>query len=191
MVCNSPSKKKWIEQEGENFLKEVGIEKGQSVLDFGSGNGTYTIPASKIVGTNAKVYAVDKDKNVLDKLKRELEKKEIINVELINAKTQIPLNENTVDVVLCYDVLHLVGKDDRSTVKDRMNLYEIIWKISRKNSLLSVYPTHLTTHTDITSNQEIKKEIEKAGFRFEKEIHAELMHDDDRTKGCILNFRKL
>lgn len=180
----------WMEKDGEKFLKEVGIGKGQSVLDFGSGEGNYTIPASKIVGTNAKVYAVDKDKNALDKLKRKLEKRGIINVELINAKTKIPLDENTVDVVLCYDIIHLVGKEDSSTAKDRMNLYEIIRRIARKNALFSVYPTHLATHTDVTSNQEIKKEIEKAGFRFEKEIHAELIHDNNRIKGCILNFRK-
>ncbi len=177
--------------EGEKFLQEVGIKKGQGVLDFGSGEGNYTIPASKIVGTNAKVYAVDKDKNVLDKLKRKLEKMGIINVELINEKTKIPLEENTVDVVLCYDVIHLVGKNDSSTVRDRMKLYEIIRRIARKNALFSVYPTHLATHTDVTSNHEIKKEIEKAGFRFEREIHTELIHDDNRIKGCVLNFRKL
>jgi cyclopropane fatty-acyl-phospholipid synthase-like methyltransferase len=180
----------WMEKDGEKFLKEIGIGKGQSVLDFGSGEGNYTIPASKIVGINAKVYAVDKDKNVLDKLKRKLEKSGIINVELINAKTEIPLDENTVDVVLCYDIIHLVGKGDSSTAKDRKNLYEIIRRIARKNALFSVYPTHLATHTDVTSNQEIKEEIEKAGFRFEKEIHAELIHDNSRIKGCILNFRK-
>ncbi len=182
---------KWMEHEVKMFLRKVGIKKGQSVLDFGSGKGIYAIPASQIIGANSKVYAVDKDKNVLNKLKRKLKELRITNVELINEKTKIPLDENTVDVVLCYDVIHLVGEKDSSTVKDRMNLYEIIWKIARKNSLLSVYPTHLTTHTDITSNQEVKKEIERAGFGFEKEIHAELIHDDNRIKGCILNFRKL
>ena len=181
---------KWIEEDGERFLQGVGIKKGQSVLDFGSGEGHYTIPASKVVGANAKVYAVDKDKNVLNKLKRKLEEKGIINVELINEKTKIPLDENTVDVVLCYDVIHLVGKKNSSTVKDRMKLYEIIRRIAKENALFSVYPTHLVTHTDVTSNQEIKKEIEKAGFRFEREIHAELIHDDNRIKGCILDFRK-
>jgi len=182
---------KWIKQEGEEFLRKIGVKEGQNVLDFGSGEGNYTIPASKIVGTKAKVYAVDKDKNVLDNLKRKIEEHRITNVELINEKTKIPLNDNKVDVVLCYDIIHLVGKNDSSTVEDRMKLYEIIKRIAKKNALFSVYPTHLVTHTDVTSNQEIKKEIEKAGFKFEREIHAELIHDDIRVKGCVLNFRKL
>jgi len=190
MLAMKSNIRKWIEQDGEKFLEGVGIKKGQSVLDFGSGEGYYTIPASKIVGANAKVYAVDKDKNVLDKLKRKLEERGIINVELINKKTKIPLDENTVDVILCYDIIHLVGKNDSSTVRDRIKLYEIIRRIARKNALFSVYPTHLATHTDVTSNQEIKKEIEKTGFRFEREIHAELIHDSNKVKGLILNFRK-
>ncbi|MFZ2071011.1 MAG: class I SAM-dependent methyltransferase [Halobacteriota archaeon] len=182
--------KKWIEQDGEKFLEGIGIKKGQAVLDFGCGEGHYTIPASKVVGANAKVYALDKDKNVLDKLKRKLEEKEIINVELINEETRIPLGEDTVDVVLCYDVIHLVGKNESSTVKDRMKLYGTIRRIAKGNALVSVYPTHLVTHTDVTSNQEIKKEIEIAGFKYERKIHTELIHDDNKVKGYILNFRK-
>ncbi len=181
--------KKWIEQDGEKFLEGVGIEKGQTVLDFGSGEGHYTIPASKVVGANAKVYAVDKNKNVLNKLKRKLEEEEITNVELMNEETKIPLGEDTVDAVLCYDVIHLVGKNESSTVEDRMKLYRTIKRIAKENALVSVYPTHLVTHTDVTSNQEIKKEIEKVGFKFEREIHTELIHDDNKVKGYILNFR--
>jgi len=182
--------RKWIEQDGEKFLEEVGIKKGQIVLDFGSGEGHHTIPASKVVGANAKVYALDKNRNVLDKLKKILEERKITNVELMNEETGIPLDENSVDVVLCYDVIHLVGKNDSSTAKDRMRLYEIIRRVTRQNALVSVYPTHFATHTDVTSHQEIKKEIEEAGFKFEKEIHTELIHDDNKVEGDILNFRK-
>ncbi|MFH1476509.1 MAG: hypothetical protein ABIH24_03320 [Verrucomicrobiota bacterium] len=55
--------KKWMEQGGKKFLEEVGVKKGHTVLDFGSGAGHYTIPVSKITGANVKVYAADKDKN--------------------------------------------------------------------------------------------------------------------------------
>jgi len=181
----------WIEKEGKIFLRKIGIKEGQNVLDFGSGEGNYTIPASKIVGTTSRVYAVDKDKNVLDKLKSKLKKNNITNVEIINEETKIPLDKNSIDAVLCYDILHLVGKNDSSTIKDRLRLYEIINKIAKKNALFSVYPTHLAAQTDVTSNREIKKEIEKSGFKFEKEINVELIHDNERVKGVIMNFRKV
>jgi precorrin-6B methylase 2 len=50
------------------LLKDVGIEAGQVVLDFGCGSGTYTVPAARIVGDKGKVYALDKDSEVLNKL---------------------------------------------------------------------------------------------------------------------------
>lgn len=180
--------KKWIEQNGEKFLAKVGIKKGQTVLDFGSGEGNYTIPASKLIGSNAKVYAVDKDEKVLNKLKRKLKEEHITNVELIK-ETKIPVDKDRVDAVLCYDVIHLVGKNDSSTIKDRVKLYRTIRKIVKQSALFSIYPTHLTEQTDVTSKEDIRQEIEQVGFKFEKEIHTELIHDDNKVKGCILNFR--
>ena len=38
------------------LLKAVGIKKGQTVLDFGCGEGNYTIPAAKLVKNEGKVY---------------------------------------------------------------------------------------------------------------------------------------
>lgn len=181
---------KWIEEDGVNFLKKIGMRKGYTVLDFGCGEGNYTIPASSLIGNTGIVYAVDKNDSALNELERTIAKKNIKNIEIIKDLKDASLKHPSIDVVLCYDVLHLVGKKNSSTAKDRMNLYEIIRGIAKENALFSVYPTHLATHTDVTSNQEIKKEIEKAGFRFEKEIHAELIHDSNRIKGCILNFRK-
>ena len=35
-----------------------------------------------------------------------------------------------------------------------------------------------------------QKEIEKAGFKFKREIYTELIHDDNMVKGYILNFRR-
>ncbi|MBE9483077.1 MAG: hypothetical protein IMY88_05280, partial [Chloroflexi bacterium] len=49
----------WIEEAGEKFLKDIGIKRGQKVLDFGCGSGNYTIPAARIVGEQALVYALD------------------------------------------------------------------------------------------------------------------------------------
>ncbi|RKY42521.1 MAG: hypothetical protein DRP85_02595 [Candidatus Makaraimicrobium thalassicum] len=181
---------KWVEEEGLKFFRKIGIREGQTLLDFGCGEGYYTIPVSKAVGKTGKVYALDKDNAALDKLKTRIEQGNVKNVKLINERTKIPLEDNSVDVVLFYDVIHLVGKNNRSTVKDRMKLYEAMRRITKEDALVSVYPTHLDTHTDVTSKQEIRKEIEKAGFKFEKEIYCELVHDNSRVEGYVLNFRR-
>jgi len=53
--------KKWLQKHAEIFLAEIGIRKGQIVLDFGCNEGNYTIPAARIIGEKGKVYAIDKE----------------------------------------------------------------------------------------------------------------------------------
>ena len=128
--------RRWIEKDGVKFLQEIGIKKGQTVLDFGSGEGHYTLPASKVVGANAKVYALDKDKDAFDKLKRTAEKSNIKNIELIKEDAKIPLEDNSLDAVLCYDVIHYENKKKRNVV------YNEIHRVLKKGGLFSVYPKH-------------------------------------------------
>ncbi|MCK4241915.1 MAG: methyltransferase domain-containing protein, partial [Dehalococcoidia bacterium] len=42
-----------------DILKEVGIEPGFHVLDYGCGPGSYTIPLAELVGESGKIYALD------------------------------------------------------------------------------------------------------------------------------------
>lgn len=67
----------WLIKDGEEFLKFIGIKKGQIMLDFGCGEGYYTIPASKAVGEKGEIYALDKDKAALNKLVRSIKKNNI------------------------------------------------------------------------------------------------------------------
>ncbi len=183
--------KNWMEKEGMSFLRKVGIGQGQVVLDFGCRNGNYTIPVARVVEENGLVYALDKSNEKLDELMKRAERYGLKNIKRIDTKGElkIHLKDKTVDAILLYDVIHLVGKNDSSTMRDRKNLYEEVYRIAKNNALISVYPTHLTTHTDIDSIKEVKQEIEQC-FLFERRISSKLVHDDGFVNGEILNFRK-
>ena len=60
--------KEWLNREGEAFLEDIGIKKGDVVLDFGCGAGYYTILAAKVVSKEGKVYTMDKDIESIHKL---------------------------------------------------------------------------------------------------------------------------
>lgn len=175
----------------EAVLKTAGILKGYTVLDFGCHKGNYTIPAAEIVGKDGTVYAVDKYAENLEEVMKRAERAGLRNVRMINTsgKLRLPLKDGEADAVLLYDVIHLVGKNDSSTRKDRESLYMEISRIAGKNALVSVYPKHLKTHTDITSVEEAKREI-SGYFMFEKRIMSIMLHDEKFEKGEILNFRK-
>ncbi|MEA3560420.1 MAG: class I SAM-dependent methyltransferase [Candidatus Omnitrophota bacterium] len=181
--------KKWIEQDGIKFLKEIGVKKNQSLLDFGCGEGHYAIPASKIVGKSGKIYALDKDRNTLDTLKKLIKQDSIKNINLINENSKIPLEDNSVDAVLCYDIIHYVDKREREAV------YKEIYRVLRKEGLFSVYPKHHKEDTPLNELAEVGlediiKEIKKSNFILKYKLFKTLLHDEYYNKGYILNFRK-
>ncbi|MCK4688715.1 MAG: class I SAM-dependent methyltransferase [Candidatus Marinimicrobia bacterium] len=182
----------WLENKGLEFLKKIGIKSGQTVLDFGCGKGNYTLPAAKIVEKEGIVYALDKNSETLVQLGERAKKEGLTNIKRINTSGKIDtgLRNDSIDAVLLYDIIHLVGKDDSSTLKDRKKLYKEAHRLIKPSGMLSVYPTHLKTHTDVGSVEEIRREIIDFSFEFEKEFLEILVHDDIFIEGKILNFRK-
>ena len=116
--------KKWLEKDGEQFLKKIGLKEGQTVLDFGCGDGHYTIPAARLLGKKGKVYALDKDKNALNELEKTAMRFGLKNIESINGDTKIPLKDNSMDVVLCYDVVHYM--------KNRTLIYDEAYRVLKE-----------------------------------------------------------
>ena len=175
--------KKWFDQMGEIFLIDIGIDQNHSVIDFGCGKGTYAIPAARVVGEGGKVYAVDKNKESLDELMQRSKKMGLKNIERIDVQERIkvPLQKESVDVVLLYDVIHLVG--------NRKKLLTEIYQVSKPNALISVYPKHHQEDMNMELD-DVKEEIESAGFGFERMLYKTLMHNNYIEQGDILNFRK-
>ena len=175
--------KKWLDRMGEIFLIDVGIEQNHSVIDFGCGAGNYTIPAAKVVGESGRVYAVDKNKESLDELMHRSEKIGLKNIERIDVseRIKVPLQEESVDVVLLYDVIHLV--DNRRKLLTEMH------QVLKTNALISIYPKH---HQECMNMEldDVKEEIKSAGFGFERMLYKTLMHDNHLEQGYVLNFRK-
>ncbi|MBN2119806.1 MAG: class I SAM-dependent methyltransferase [Candidatus Omnitrophica bacterium] len=181
--------KEWIELDGVKFLQEIGLKKGQVVLDFGSGKGHYTIPASKAVGRDGKVYALDNDRGVLDKLKRLIQQEKIKNIEVISESSKVPLDDESVDVVLCYDVIHYGNRKERKAV------YSEVYRALKREGLFSVYPKHYKKDHPLMELANIDldriiEEVEETGFILQHKFSKRLLHDEYYNEGHILNFRK-
>ncbi len=176
---------RWLKGDGEVYLKDMGIEKGQIVLDFGCGDGHYTIPAAKVVGKKGLVYAQDKDKGALDELIKRAKAEGLKNIKAIETKGElrIDLNDESLDAVLLYDVLHYHDK------KERRKIYGEVYRILKNGALLSVFPRHHKEEMHLELDQ-VREEIEKANFHFEGRFLKRLLHDDDYVKDHVFNFRK-
>jgi ubiquinone/menaquinone biosynthesis C-methylase UbiE len=169
-------------EEGKVVLLAVGVRGGLTVLDFGCGSGNYSIPAAKIVGEKGKVYALDKDRWKLNKLMERANSLCLKNIEKIETvgDVQIPLADASVDLVLLYDVLHhyyFTSTEQRELIRE-------VYRISKPNAIISVYPKHIEPH-------ELTKAMEEAHL-FLKRKHSVtlLVHDDNLEEGEIYNFTK-
>jgi len=87
-------------------LKEVGIEAGFSVLDYGCGPGGYVADTSLLAGESGTVYALDHHPLAIQSVKKIIGKKSLSNVKTIHSAGETGLSDSSVDVVLLFDVLH-------------------------------------------------------------------------------------
>jgi len=171
-----------LEAQTIEVLERIGIRKGQTVLDFGCGSGTYTIPAAKIVGQQGRVYALDKDKEALDELMQKALSAGLRNIERMetSGKLEIDLTDESVDTVLLFDVLHSYYF---SQVNDRRRLLYEIYRVMKPSAHISVWPKHMESGAE--------DEVKGANFHLESEHVETLIHDSKNLeKGKILNFRK-
>lgn len=175
---------KWLNFEGKTFLEKIGVKKNYVVLDFGCGHGNYTIPASLAVGENGWVYAIDKNQEALDDLLLKAKEKGLQNIKILKLapQTKLPFSNLFFDVILLFDVLHLV--------ENRWQLFIELYQILNFQGILSVFPRHHTIEMDMTLN-EVQKEIEAVGFCHDVKLFTTLMHNDKYEKGWVLNFKKI
>jgi ubiquinone/menaquinone biosynthesis C-methylase UbiE len=86
----------------------VKIEPGDYIVDFGAGPGKYSLKAAKLVGENGVVYAADKHPLSKKSIQKKVEKRNLSNLKPITTDCDLPLNANTIDKILIFDVLHLL-----------------------------------------------------------------------------------
>lgn len=94
------------------------IQAGDTVLDIGAGSGTDVFIAAKLAGPQGKVFAMDMTPAMLDKLRQTINESEINNIKVIEGQAEeIPLPDNSVDVISSNGVLNLVPDKRRAVAE--------------------------------------------------------------------------
>lgn len=96
----------------KEILKEVKIELGFHILDYGCGPGSYSVCAGKLVGEKGKVYAVDIHPLAIRSAKQRAKKAGLKNVEGIVTDCKTGLSKSSIDVAFLYDVFHGLGNPE-------------------------------------------------------------------------------
>ena len=87
---------------------------GEVVLDLGSGGGIDVLLSARRVGPTGKAYGLDMTDEMLALAKENQRKAGVTNVEFLKGEIeQIPLPDNTVDVIISNCVINLSADKDR------------------------------------------------------------------------------
>ena len=90
------------------------LQLGETVLDLGSGGGIDVILSAKRVGPAGKAYGLDMTDEMLALARENQKKAGVDNVEFLKGAIEnIPLPDNSVDVIISNCVINLSGDKDR------------------------------------------------------------------------------
>jgi ubiquinone/menaquinone biosynthesis C-methylase UbiE len=115
-----------------------GVQPGVTVLDFGCGPGGFSLAAAQIVGPAGLVYALDIRRQALELVCRIAARRGLDNVRplLANRLSEVP--DESVDLVLLYDVLHI--PPEPAAIRA---ILHSIHRVLKANGALSVSDHHL------------------------------------------------
>ena len=109
-----PSEKYW-----ESFFDVYNIfnqlqldDKVKDLVEFGSGYGTFTIPAAKIIKGN--VYALEIGSAMINCLKQKITEENLSNIKILHrdfVKDGTGMKDNSVDYVMLFNILHAENPD--------------------------------------------------------------------------------
>ena len=141
------------------ILKETGIKPGNYVLDFGCGSGSYIIPTAKLTGKDGKVYIQDIHPLAIKQGVRIASKKQLANIETIHSNCKTGLPDNSIDVVLLYDVFHMLSMPD--TVLKELH------RVLKSNGILSFSDHHMKEDNIISkvTKSELFRLSKKGNFK--------------------------
>ena len=171
----SEERKQW--HNPETILKNVGVIKGMTMADLGSGPGFFTIPMAKAIGEKGLVYAVDSNVSMLNALKENIARSGVDSkiIEIINSDvshTGIP--KGSVDIVLFANVLH--------EVEDRKAFFQEVRRISKPTAYIvdvdwkKIKTEHGPPLKERLSEDEAKQVLLENGFSVIRQTDAGPYH---------------
>ena len=90
-------------------LLDLRLKKEDIFADIGCGIGYFSFPASKIVGPQGKVYAMDISQDMLNEIKKISKDKNILNIELVKtSKNNLTISNAIISFAFTSTVLHEV-----------------------------------------------------------------------------------
>jgi ubiquinone/menaquinone biosynthesis C-methylase UbiE len=169
----------------QKIIEAFGISEGATVADFGTGTGFYAVAAAKAVKDIGKVYAIDIQQDLLNRLKNSAHISKLNNIEVIHGDVEhsggARIKENSVDVAIVANIL-FQAENKESLVEEAKRIVKPggrVLVVDWSDSFGGMGPRP----ESVFSKEEARSLFEKKSFVFVSELFA-----GDHHYGLI--FRK-
>jgi len=154
-------------------IKTITLGTGSVVVDLGAGSGFYSLEAARAVGPEGRVYAVDVQKNLLDRIKIAADAEHLSNIDILWGDVEkiggSKVGTDKADVVLLCNILF--------QIENKRDLVTEAFRICKPNGRVCVIDwseTHSGLGPDqgLVCNAGAAKELFSNKFELEKEFDA-------------------
>lgn len=172
----------------KNILLELGLKDGDTVIDYASGAGHWSIRAAKLVAPRGRVLALENDIDMLNMIKGRADLDKITNLEIeeINLEKGKSKKAKPADLVIVSNILYLINNKE-SFVKKAAELV----KENGKLLLVEFVPRKTIVGPPVEmrlSEEDVIRLFEKAGLHFACTVNAGWHHYglifDHKGAGC-------
>ena len=160
-------------QKPDTVADRIQLCPGLVVVEIGPGKGSYTIAVAKRLLPDGKVYAVDIQESVIDRLKGRVKREKITNIyPKIDDAHNFSFGNESVDRVFAIAAL--------PEIPEPVKVLRECNRILKRNGLLSL--CEIVIDPDYPRKKTERRWAQKAGFKLENEFSNILWYQ--------LNFRK-
>ncbi|MDH5442192.1 MAG: methyltransferase domain-containing protein [Candidatus Nomurabacteria bacterium] len=162
----------------DDIINQLGIARGETIAEIGSGSGHMAIALAHAVGKNGHVYAIDIKPDVLDRLESDARQAGLSHVETITGDIQIggsiPVLDGQIDKVMLVMVLFYLQDMDSvfaeiaRVLKSGGQVIAVEWEDSFGG--IGPHSDHLVTI------EQIKESAEKSGLIFMRDLDVGEQH---------------
>ena len=152
-------------------LAKLGLIEGMKVVDIGAGSGFYSIEAIKKIGGSGRVYAVDVQKDLLERLRSVAVSQGIRNIEVVWGNAEkiggTKLREAIADRVIASNVLFQIEKPDEFCLEMKR-----ILKLGGKILIIDWSEMSSLSPKNLFSETKARALFEKNGFTLDTSFNA-------------------
>jgi len=152
-------------------LSKLGLTNGMKVVDLGAGSGFYSIESARRVGPSGRVYAVDVQKEILERIRTLGATQGLHNIEVVWANAEkiggTKLREGIADRVIASNVLFQIEKPEdfalevKRILKSNGKVMVIDWNAGSSLSPKTIF-----------SSMKAQMLFEKVGFKLDQSFVA-------------------